>query len=216
MGDVPSTSQLLDARVQQFTDRAAQARVSLESAPLLLGPSSLQLPVPQALQQRNPAGKLGSSLVSIGEGLPAISERLFQRIGEGEYIDFSDVPPAKGKPRAQPAQLDGQPILILLQDTTGDTKKLLPDFPSWAQCFTVYTAAMALQHPQRVPNLMAYMFQMAKNARKFTWPSWVIYDQNFRQDKAAHQDWDWSKPDAGMFTQCFIHECRGCQPGRVV
>ena len=64
---------------------------------------------------------------------------------------------------------------------------------------------MALQHLQQVPNLMAYMFQMAKNARKFTWPSWVIYDQNFRQDKAAHQDWDWSKPDAGMFTQCFIH-----------
>ena len=140
MGDVPSTSQLLDSRVQQFTDRAAQARVSLESAPLLLGPS-LQLPVPHALQQRNPAGKLGSSLVSIGEGLPAISEHLFQRIGEGKYIYFSDVPPAKGKPRALPAQLDGQPILIPLQDATGDTKKLLPDFPFWAQCLTVYTAA---------------------------------------------------------------------------
>ena len=79
---------------------------------------------------KNTTVKLGSSLVSIGEGFPAISECLFQRIGEDKYIDFSKISPAKGKIQALPAQLDGQPILIPLQNATGETKKLIPGFPS--------------------------------------------------------------------------------------
>ena len=48
----------------------------------------------QYLQLPSPA------LVSIGEGLPALSQRLIEKIKAGEYVDFSDLPPAKGKSRS--------------------------------------------------------------------------------------------------------------------
>ena len=215
---MPSTNQLLNASVQQFADAAQTGEPSgqNDSTPRTsdLSTPLLHFGTPQVHKQGPAAVKPGSSLVSIGDGLPAIPERLFHRIGDGEYVDFSELPPAKGnKPRVLPAQLDGHPILIPLQEGTGDTKKLIADFPSWAQCFAVYVAAMAAQHPQRVPNLMAYLFQTAKHAKKFKWPSWVIYDQNFRQEMAAKQEWDWAKTDPSMYTQCFLHAMDTTQEG---
>ena len=38
------------------------------------------------------------SLVSIGEGLTALPRQLFDKIRANEYIDFTDLPPARGKP----------------------------------------------------------------------------------------------------------------------
>ena len=175
--------------------------------------SQLQQSALQAYHQGSSASKSGSTLISIGDGLPAIPERLFQRIGDGDYIDFAELPPAKGKPKTLPAQLDGFPILIPLQEATGDSRKLIADFPSWVQCFSVYTAAMAMQHPQRLPSLMAYQSQTAKHAKKFKWPSWVIYDQNYRLEMAAKQEWDWSKTDPSMYTQCFLHAMDATQEG---
>jgi len=148
---MPSTNQLLNASVQYFADTAQTGESSGQndwtprttdfSIPLL------HFGIPQAHKQGPAAVKPGSSLVSIGDGLPAIPDRLFHCIGDREYIDFSELPLVKGnKPRALPAQVDGHPILIPLQEGTGDTKKLIADFPSWAQCFTVYIAAMAAQH----------------------------------------------------------------------
>ena len=43
-------------------------------------------------------------------------------IGAGEYIDFTELPPAKGKPKTVLTQLEGYPILLPLQDATGDAK----------------------------------------------------------------------------------------------
>ena len=38
-----------------------------------------------------------TSLVQVGGGLPAIPKKLIEKIEAGEYIDFSELPPAKGK-----------------------------------------------------------------------------------------------------------------------
>ena len=38
-----------------------------------------------------------SSLVPTGQGLPALPKKLVDRILSNEYIDFSELPPAKGK-----------------------------------------------------------------------------------------------------------------------
>ena len=40
-----------------------------------------------------------SSLVPTGQGLPALPKKLVDRILSNEYIDFSELPPAKGKVR---------------------------------------------------------------------------------------------------------------------
>ena len=43
-----------------------------------------------------------NSTVSIGEGLPVLPKRLLQKIWSNEYIDLSELPPAKSRPRAIP------------------------------------------------------------------------------------------------------------------
>jgi len=57
----------------------------------------------------------------------------------------------------------------------------------------VYVAAMAAQHPQRVPNLMAYLFQTVKHAKKFKWPSWVIY-----MTRISDRKWQLNRSGTGL------------------
>jgi hypothetical protein len=57
--------------------------------------------------------------------------------------------------------------------------------------------------PGLVPELMAYQAIIAKASRKFKWPSWVVYDQNFRQEAAGNPDTPWSKVEPSLYAQCF-------------
>ena len=41
-----------------------------------------------------------TSLVQLGCGLAALSKKLLEKIEAGEYVDFSELPPAKGKGRS--------------------------------------------------------------------------------------------------------------------
>ena len=44
-----------------------------------------------------------------------------------------------------------------------NTKKAIPDFITWAQCFVVYSAALLQKHAERAADLMAYFFGIANN-----------------------------------------------------
>ena len=57
-----------------------------------------------------------SSLVPTGQGLPALPKKLVDRILSNEYIDFSELPPAKGKVRPLHQGLEGQVILVQAED----------------------------------------------------------------------------------------------------
>lgn len=129
-----------------------------------------------------------------------------------------ELPPAKSKPRSLPPDLDGRVLLVQLHELDSSKKAIL-DFTTWAQCFALYSAAVLQRQPDRAGDLMAYFFFTAGNARKYRWPSWVVYDQNFRQLMAGTQDMVWAKTDPGFFTQCFIHTqkaqdswCSHCHP----
>ena len=45
-------------------------------------------------------------------GLPAITKKLLQKIRANEYLDFGELPPAKGKTKSVPQSLEGQVIDI--------------------------------------------------------------------------------------------------------
>ena len=78
------------------------------------------------------AAKVGP-LVPTGAGLPALPKKLILKIRANEYIDFADLPPAKGKMRAIPQGLEGQVIVVQAEHL--QTKKLIPDLSTWMQCF---------------------------------------------------------------------------------
>ena len=101
--------------------------------------------------------------VSLGHGMPSLPKKVVDRIISGEFIDFADLPPAKGRVRSLPTS-EGSIILVQAADLL-QQKRLLPDLATWMQCF--------------VADLMGYMCQIARASQRFKWPSWVIYDQNF-------------------------------------
>ena len=63
-----------------------------------------------------------------------------------------------------------------------------------------------------------YQALIARTSKKFKWPSWIVYDQNFHQDAAGNPDLQWAKVDPSLYTQCFTGQeassenwCSKCQ-----
>ena len=112
-------------------------------------------------------------------GLPAITKKLLQKIQANEYLDFGELPPAKGKTKSVPQSLEGQVIDIQAAELYKQ-RKIIPDLATWVQCFALYATVILAQEPERMADLMAYASIIAKASQKYRWPSWIVYDQNFR------------------------------------
>ncbi len=115
---------------------------------------------------------------------PSLPKRLVERIGTGEYVDFGELPPAKGKSLPLPQAGEGQVVVVQATDLMA-TRKTIPDFATWLQCFGLFTAVVAAAQPKRVPELMANQAIIAKASQTYRWPSWVVYNQAFRQEMAG-------------------------------
>ena len=140
--------------------------------------------------------------VATGEGLPALPKRMVDKIIAGEYVDFFELPPAKGKSKGPPQALEGQVVIIQAAELNS-SKKVIPDLATWSQCFNLYAAVLIKHHPGRARSLFAYSSLIARCSAKYKWPSWVVYDQNFRQEAAESGNVDWAKVDPSIYTQCF-------------
>ena len=166
------------------------------------------------------AGRLGEpqqALVNLGPGLPALPRRLVEKIRANEYVDFAELPPAKGKNRPPPQAGEGQ-ILVLQAADLAPTRRTIPDLATWLQCFCVYVAVIAERQPERVPELMAYQAIIAKCSIKYRWPSWVVYDSSFRQEVAGTTGQSWARVDPSIYSMCFFGQnitgegwCQTCQ-----
>ena len=159
--------------------------VSANDPPQEVSPADLSIGN-EALPKANP-------LVPTGLGLPALPKKLVARIWANEYIDFSELPPAKGKVWALNQSLEGQVILVQAEDLL-QSKRLIPDLPTWIQCFAVYATVLTKKYPGRFANLMAYAAAIATASKKYKWPAWVVYDQNFHQEAASNHTQRESSP----------------------
>lgn len=161
--------------------------------------------------------KSTTPLAPVGAGLPALPKKTIQKIEANEYVDFNELPPAKGKGRSISQTLEGQIVVVQAADLM-QARKTIPDLATWSQCFSLYTAVVAKKSPGRVPELMAYLTIITKASQKYKWPSWVIYDQNFRLEAAGNPTQAWSKVDPSIYAQCFTGQtlcsenwCARCQ-----
>ena len=142
------------------------------------------------------------STVVVAPGLPALRKILVDTILSGQYTALTELLPAKGRTRALSAQLEGQKVLLQTADYL-QAKRLTPDIGTWLQCFSLYTAVVLTKFPERSTPLMLYAATIAKLSQKFVWPSWVVYDNSYRQEAAEAERSDWSKIDASLHAQCF-------------
>ena len=106
-------------------------------------------------------GEPQQALVNLVPGLPALPRRLVEKIRANEYVDFAELPPAKGKNRPPSQAGEGQ-IVVLQAADLAQTRRTIPDLATWLQCFCVYVAVIAERQPERVPELMAYQAIIAK------------------------------------------------------
>lgn len=148
-----------------------------------------------------------SLMVATGNGLPALPRKVVDRILANEYVDFAELPPAKGKVRGLNHSGEGQVILVQAEDLL-QSKKMIPDLATWVQCFSVYVAVLARKQPERVPDLLGYAAGIARASKKFKWPAWIVYDQNFRQEAVSNPAQPWSKIEPSIYSQCFLGMAR--------
>ena len=109
-----------------------------------------------------------------------------------------------------PQSLEGQVIMVQAADLL-QARRIIPELETWLQCFAVYVATFSTNYPKRVPDLMVYQTTIAKASQKYRWPSWVVYDQNFRQEAARDLLQSWAK--SGPKHLCLVlhrpgHKCR--------
>ena len=141
------------------------------------------------------------SLVSIGLSLSLLPRKLIQQIKAGEFIDFAELPPAKGR-QITPTNYNTQILFVQLQNM-GQQWKFIPDYLTWSQCFAIYTAVGGPEQAHCIPELMAYQLEITECMKKYKWPSWVIYDINFRQQAANTPGLSWVSIEPGIYSQCF-------------
>ena len=109
-------------------------------------------------------------------------------------------------------------MIVVQAANLAQPRRVIPDLATWSQCFALYVAVLAPHQPARLADLMAYQSLIAKVRAKFKWPSWVVYDQNIRQDAVGNPDLAWAKVDPSTYAQCFTNQalsrenwCDKCQ-----
>ena len=117
-------------------------------------------------------------------------------------MDFNDFPPARGTAKHSPL-VPSNVLLVQSAETVGSQRKLIPDLTTWMQCFSIYVTVLATQHPQFIPELLAYSRDIISASRHFKWPSWVIYNATYRRHMAETGQKDWSKVDPSIYARCF-------------
>ncbi len=81
-------------------------------------------------------------MVSLGAGLPPISKKLMERMQANEYIDFSELPPAKGKGKLNTQHGDNQIVVVQAADLM-QTRRVIPDLATWSQCYALYMTVLS-------------------------------------------------------------------------
>ena len=152
LGKLPAHEDLAQAGVQSF---------SSEDQPGKDGRGAM----PQGTDSATTPGT-SQQLVSTGAGLPSLPKKMVDRICSNDYIDFAELPPARGKSRQLPQVLDGQVIVVQAADLL-QARRVIPDLATWSQCYAIYVAVLAAHQPERLPELMAYQSLIAKASAKF-------------------------------------------------
>ena len=66
----------------------------------------------------------------VAPGIPALKKELVDSILVGQYIDFKELPPAKGRTKALNTLIEGQ-IVLMQAAYYWQAKRLIPDLAIW-------------------------------------------------------------------------------------
>ena len=86
-----------------------------------------------------------------------------------------------------PAQLGAEPSFMeaLLNTIKNEPTKKIESIKQWVCCFNTYTADMAMKHPDKVGDLLAYSSLIVNASRSYEGTPWLDYDNHFRRSKGT-------------------------------
>ena len=76
-----------------------------------------------------------------------------EKIQSNTYVDFLELPPAKGKGKPVTHTLEGQVIVVQDADLV-QSRRIILDLALGGQCYALYVAVLTADQPERMPDLM--------------------------------------------------------------
>ncbi len=141
--------------------------------------------------------------VYLVEGLPPLPRRTVDRIGEGEFVEFTDFPVfdggrREGEWRAELSEKEGSPGGRQSAEARRKGPREVPDISWWGTCFTLFERALLDQKPEMAKQLAGYREAIVEMARKYRWEGVARYDRCFRLAAAGKRDTQWDRVDAAL------------------
>lgn len=161
-------------------------------------------PIPTLIEQPTTAAQ---QPVVLASSTPPIPAKVAERIWKGEYVAVAELLPEK---LTEPPERDAK-----REDKKKAASPQIQSIATWALGFSVYVGVMAVKHPERVPDLAAYMAQIIQASRQFKGTPWREYDTRFRLQAAASKHQHLATVDTSLWAITFANaepreECEGC------
>ena len=148
----------------------------------------------------------------ISPALPSIPGKIIEKIQKGLFVDFKEflndnillLQKLQDIGQANPALSAAQPFL------SGSKLRDVPNPLSWASCFLAFLAAKT--NCEEARELAAYGMIVLHLARKHGGSGWLLYDRQFRQQRAAGATMPWSEINPSLMAATVLSNSGGLQP----
>ena len=108
----------------------------------------------------------GDAIV-VGSSTPPVPRKLAERVWRIEFVGMEEFLPAK-LGAAEPSILDA-----LTEKHKKQSEKKIECIEQWVCSFNTYTTIMAMKHPEKVGDLLAYSSLIVQNSRAYEGKLWL-------------------------------------------
>ena len=157
-------------------------------------PITSLLSVPEASKQTK---------VWVGDGLPTVPKKLYDRTLQWEFIDLSELRPVGPLESIKKDQETQSYIIGPGFKVAKVRNKQNEDISTWLQCFSAYMAVLAKKYPETIGDMMAYMITVMRAQIEFEEPAWRTYDESYRDKAATTGNRKWSAIDPYLYNKIF-------------
>ena len=180
-----------DTEEEQLSQQAGTNRAALQASTLLS--------LVSAHSSWNAPAKM--TKVWLGEGLGSVPKRLQEKALRWEFVDLAEFRQRSAAEKT--ASEDNTEKLMVLPgfEVAHTRKKPVTDIITWVQCFSRYTAVMALSFPKCSPGFMSHMITVLKAYAEVEEPAWWEYDEAFREKMASTGNRSWKGMDVSLYQE---------------
>ena len=140
-----------------------------------------------------------SSWVWLGEGLGAVSKKVYDWVLRWEYIDLQDFKPRAGAEKGMTGRECEKLVVLPGLEVAQSRRKPILSILTWVQCYCKYVAAVSQKFPEAVAGMVGHLLVVVKVYLEMEVPGWRLYDKAVREKMAATGEILWKGVDVQVF-----------------